>query len=288
MSKKLIIVVGATASGKTAHAITLALRHHTEIISCDSRQCYRELNIGVARPTPSELAMVPHHFIACRSVLQPYNIYEYEQDAMSLLNRLFECHDVVVAVGGSGLYVEALRSGVAVLPDPAPGLRSLLQSQLEQEGIGSLQRQLLQLDPDYYHQVDLNNPIRLQRALEVSITAGKPYSQIIASQTRNERPFEVELEMVNRTPDELRTRINLRVDDMISRGLQQEVESVWHLQQLNTLQTVGYREFFAYPSPTDAATHLDDIVNQIKLATWHYAKKQLTWFRKKMQASGNF
>lgn len=280
--KRLIIVAGATASGKTVRAIDLAQRYGTEVISCDSRQFYSELNIGVARPTPDELAAVPHHFVAFRSVEKPYNIFDFEHDAIALLEQLFKTKDVVVAVGGSGLYIDALIHGVAYLPDPTPQLRASLKQRLAEQGIASLQEELLRLDPDYYAVVDRQNPIRLQRALEVCLTAGRPYSKLIAEQQHTERPFAIEIDMVQRDLVDLRSRINLRVDKMIEEGLMDEVRGVWHLQHLNTLQTVGYREFFAYQTPDEASHHIDEIADQIKLSTWHYAKKQLTWFKKKL------
>ncbi|MBR1517487.1 MAG: tRNA (adenosine(37)-N6)-dimethylallyltransferase MiaA [Bacteroidales bacterium] len=280
-NKRLIVVTGPTASGKTCRAIQLAQQYHTEIVSCDSRQFYVELNIGVARPSPAELDAVPHHFIACRSVSNPYNVFDFESDAISLLNGLFKRYDVVVAVGGSGLYIEALCKGIAVLPDPPAALRASLQERLAVEGIASLQEQLRQLDPDYYDRVDRCNPARLQRALEVCLTAGRPYSELLKQQELKKRPFEIDVEVVCREPGELRSRIDARVEQMVADGLCDEVQSVWNLRHFNTLNTVGYREFFAYGSMKDAMSHLDEIVGSIKLNTWHYAKKQMTWCRKK-------
>ena len=281
--KRLIIITGPTASGKTAQAIELARMLHTEIVSCDSRQCYAELRIGVARPSDEELAAVPHHFIACRSVEQPYNVYDYEQEAMACLARLFQQHDEVVAVGGSGLYVEALCQGVAQLPDPAPGLRAYLQQQYEARGISFLQEELRRLDYEYFCRVDTCNPIRMQRALEVCITAGRPYSQLIAEQQqlRRPRPFGIEVRVTKPDTAELRRRVNARVDQMMAQGLFDEVCSLWHLRHLNTLNTVGYREFFAYDTPERAQASLPAIAEQIKLSTWHYAKKQMTWCNKR-------
>lgn len=279
---KLVVVIGATASGKTTRAIQLAQQYQTEVVSCDSRQFYTELNIGVARPTLDELAAVPHHFIACRSILDPYNVSDFEQDALRLLGRLFVQHEVVVAVGGSGLYIDALCKGISRLPDPLPGLRQQLQQQLREEGIAALQRQLQQLDPDYYARVDRQNPVRLQRALEVCITAGRPYSLILAEQRPEPRPFEVEYVMVNRTPSELRERINRRVDQMFADGLEDEartLEPLYHAQHLQALNTVGYKEFYEPLPPINNPSAPQNIPDWIKLNTWHYAKKQLTWFK---------
>lgn len=279
--KTLLVVTGPTASGKTAYAIRLARELRTEILSCDSRQFYRELRIGVARPSDDELSAAPHHFVACRSVTEPYNISDYERDALSLLDRLFARHDVVLAVGGSGLYVDALRLGVAAMPDPTPELRARLQ----QMPLEEKRSQLLLLDPDYYARVDLRNPVRLQRALEVCLMTGRPYSQLLASQQPTPRPFAVEVRVVG-TPwspflpislDELRQRIDLRVDRMVADGLLDEVRSLLPFRHLSTLRTVGYRELFPV---LDGTRNLDDAVAEIKLNTWHYARKQQTWCRR--------
>ena len=272
-SHRLIIVAGPTAVGKTAYAVQLASELHTEIVSCDSRQFYREMRIGVARPTDEELAAAKHHFIACRSVTEPYNIYDYEQDAMAVIEHLFETHDTVVAVGGSGLYIDALRSKPAVLPSPSDELRSRLQ----QMPIEEKRSQLRLLDPEYYGRVDLRNPVRLQRALEVCLTAGRPYSAILAEQQSVGRPFDIEVRVLQMEPAVLRDRIDRRVDQMMADGLLEEVRSLVSYRQLNTLNTVGYRELFPV---IEGNGTLEDAVAMIKLNTWHYARKQLTWCRR--------
>lgn len=246
---------------------------HTEILSCDSRQFYQELNIGVARPSPEELAAAPHHFIASRSVTNPYNVYQYEMEALSLLETLFRKYDTVVAVGGSGLYVDALSQGIALLPDPAPGLREKLQRQLQQQGIQSFQQQLQQLDPEYYAQVDHQNPVRLQRALEVILTSGQPYSQIIR-QSQRPRPFRIVKVGLQCDRDIIKQRINLRTDLMIEQGLVEETRQLLPFRHLNTLNTVGYKEIFSY---LDGNTTLERSIADIKTHTWQYAKKQITW-----------
>lgn len=271
--KKLVIVAGPTAVGKTAYAVRLAQEAGTEVVSCDSRQFYRELRIGVARPTDEELAAVPHHFIACRSVTEPYNIYDYEHDAMKVVDRLFASHDTVIAVGGSGLYIDALRATPAVLPSPTAELRSMLQ----QMPLEEKRAQLRLLDPDYYARVDLRNPVRLQRALEVCLTAGRPYSAVIADQQVAPRPFAIEMQVLSMEPAALRERIDRRVDQMMADGLLNEVRSLLPYRHLNTLNTVGYRELFPV---LDGHTALDEAVAQIKLNTWHYARKQLTWLKR--------
>ena len=272
-SHRLIIVAGPTAVGKTAYAVQLASELHTEIVSCDSRQFYREMRIGVARPTDEELAAAKHHFIACRSVKEPYNIYDYEQDAMAVIGHLFETHDTVVAVGGSGLYIDALRSKPAVLPSPSDELRSRLQ----QMPIEEKRSQLRLLDPEYYGRVDLRNPVRLQRALEVCLTAGRPYSAILAEQQSVRRPFDIEVRVLQMEPAVLRDRIDRRVDQMMADGLLEEVRSLVSYRQLNTLNTVGYRELFPV---IEGNGTLEGAVAMIKLNTWHYARKQLTWCRR--------
>lgn len=201
------------------------------------------MNIGVARPSPEELSAVKHHFIACRSVQEPYNVFTFEQDALRLLDVLFQQHDTVVAVGGSGLYIEALCHGISVLPDPTPEMRKTLQLKLRDEGVESLRAMLKTLDPDYYSQVDLANGVRIQRALEVCLTTGKPYSQLI-QQPRTPRPFTIETIVIERPREELRKRIDQRVDQMIADGLEEEARRLYPLRHLNALNTVGYKEFF--------------------------------------------
>lgn len=276
MTKRLIVVAGPTAVGKTAFAIRLARQFETEVVSCDSRQFYKELDIGVARPSPAELNAVRHHFIADRPVSQPLNVYTFEQEAMGRLASLFASHDVVVAVGGSWLYVQALCCGVSLLPDPAPELRASLHRLLQDEGIAALQQRLLQLDPTGYEQIDRQNPARLQRAIEISVTCGRPYSEVI-HQAPRPRPFAIEKWALDCDRALLRRRIDDRVDDMMHRGLLDEAQSLLPLRDLNTLNTVGYKELFAY---FDGKLSLEEAVVRIKLDTWHYAKKQLTWLRK--------
>ena len=271
-TKKLLIITGPTASGKTAEAVALARERNTEILSCDSRQFYREMRIGVARPTDDELAAATHHFIACRPVTEPYNISDYERDAMKVAQKLFaEGRDTVIVVGGSGLYVDALRQGVTAMPDPTPELRARLQQMPLEEKRAQLQL----LDPDYYRRVDLRNPVRLQRALEVCYMTGRPYSQVLADHRPTPRPFDIEVRVVS-VPD-LRDRIDRRVDQMMADGLLDEVQSLLPYRHLSTLRTVGYRELFPV---LDGTKKLEDAVAEIKLNTWHYARKQLTWCRR--------
>ncbi len=270
---KLVIVAGPTAVGKTAYAIRLARELHTEVVSCDSRQFYREMRIGVARPSDDELAAVPHHFIASRPVTNPYNIFDYHHDATDLIRDLIQKYGSAVAVGGSGLYIDALIGGVSRLPDPSADLRA----ELQQMPLEEKQQRLLALDPSYYHKVDLQNPVRLQRALEVCITAGRPYSQLLAEQQPTPPPFDYEVRVLRMEPSELRSRIDRRVDQMVADGLVDEVASLLPYRDLPTLRTVGYREIFPV---IDGTVHLDTAIAQIKMNTWHYARKQLTWLRR--------
>ncbi|MBQ8703616.1 MAG: tRNA (adenosine(37)-N6)-dimethylallyltransferase MiaA [Bacteroidales bacterium] len=276
---RLLVITGPTAVGKTACAVQTARELGTEIISCDSRQFYREMRIGVARPSDGELSAVPHHFIACRSVTEPYNIYDYREDAFRVLRTLFGRHDTVVAVGGSGLYIDALLHPVAPMPDPAPDLRVQLQKMPLEEKRALLQR----LDPDYYSRVDLRNPVRLQRALEVCLTTGRPYSAVIGERSAangEQGFFETEVRVLQMDRAELRDRIDRRVDLMMQEGLLDEVRSLLPYRHLNTLNTVGYRELFPV---LDGQVPLDEAVAAIKLNTWHYARKQMTWMRRYAQ-----
>lgn len=273
---KLIVIAGPTAVGKTACAVRLARELNTEIVSCDSRQFYSELRIGVARPTDEELASAPHHFIACRSVTEPYNIFDYNRDALRVIEKLFENHNTVVAVGGSGLYIDALLHPVSPMPDPTPELRERLQQMPLEEKRAQLQL----LDPEYYARVDLRNPVRLQRALEVCHMTGRPYSEVIAEsgkQKMENSKWETEVRVLSRERLELRERIDRRVDAMMQEGLLDEVRSLLPYRYLNTLNTVGYRELFPV---LDGTASLDEAVDAIKLNTWHYARKQMTWMRR--------
>ncbi|MBR3958752.1 MAG: tRNA (adenosine(37)-N6)-dimethylallyltransferase MiaA [Bacteroidales bacterium] len=272
--KRLIVIVGPTAIGKTATAVRMAQQMHTEIISCDSRQFYNEMNIGVARPSPDELEAAKHHFIACRSVSNPYNVYDFEHDALALLDSLFVNHDTVIAVGGSGLYIDALCKGINLMPDPSPELRNELSSRIANGQLDQLISELKRLDPDYYNVVDLKNPIRIQRALEVIYTSGLPYSQLIGKPLPN-RPFEIEKIGLRCQRDTLRQRIYSRVEIMMTQGLLQEAESLITYRHLNTLNTVGYKELFCY---FDGKCTLQQAVTDIKNHTWQYAKKQISWF----------
>lgn len=274
--KRLIVIVGPTAIGKTATAIEVAKALKTEIVSCDSRQFYKEMNIGVARPSPEELAAAKHHFIACRSAMQPYNVFDFEQDALAVLNNIFKSNDNAVAVGGSGLYIDALCQGINFMPDPTPELRNDLSSKIANGQLSVLLDELQKLDPEYYAVVDRNNPIRIQRALEVIYTSGQKYSTFI-SKTLPAREFEILKIGLYCDREQLKDRIYRRVDQMMAMGLVDEVKSLLPFRNLNTLNTVGYKELFPY---IDGQKSLDTAVTEIKNHTWQYAKKQITWLKR--------
>ena len=282
--KRLTVITGPTAVGKTMEAIKLALKLGTEIISCDSRQFYSELDIGVARPSADELAAVRHHFIACRSVTDPYNAFNFEHDALALAGQLFETHDDVVAVGGSGLYIEALCNGINLMPDPTPELRAELSRKIAEGKLGELLEELERRDPKYYNIVDRNNPIRVQRALEVIYTTGLPYSDIV-DKPLPQRPFALEKRALCSDRQMLRDRIDRRVDEMMRQGLLDEVRSLLPYRHLNTLNTVGYKELFAH---IDGKCTLEQAVTDIKNHTWQYAKKQITWLKRDKSIIWNF
>lgn len=274
--KRLIVIVGPTAIGKTAAAIEVARQLETEIVSCDSRQFYKELDIGVARPSPEELAAAKHHFIACRSVTEPYNAFDYEHDALNTLSTIFESHDTAVAVGGSGLYVDALCNGINLLPDPTPELRAELSQKIANGHLDELLGELQRLDPEYYAIVDRQNPMRIQRALETIYTSGRPYSSLIGKKLP-QRPFDIVKIGLQCERTELKERIYRRVDMMMGQGLLDEVRSLLPFRSFNTLNTVGYKEIFEH---FDGRCTIGQATTNIKNHTWQYAKKQLTWLKR--------
>ena len=272
----LIVVVGPTGSGKSALAVRLAQHYNAPIISTDSRQFYRNMAIGTAQPTAEELAAAKHYFIADRDVEDDFNCGKYEVEALALLDRLFAEHRYVVAVGGSGLYIQALCEGMDSLPEADESLRAELKERLETEGLEALVEQLRELDPRYAEQVDVHNPSRVMRALEVCLTTGRPYSEQ-RSGRRAERPFNIIKVGTDMPRDILYDRINHRVDMMIGEGLVAEAHAMYPKRHLNALQTVGYRELFDY---FDGRSTLEEAVELIKRNSRRYAKRQLTWFRR--------
>jgi len=272
----LVCIVGPTAIGKTDVAIALAQQFSTEIVSADSRQFFKEMSIGTAKPSPEELAAVPHHFINSHSITEPFSVGDFEKSGLNLLEKLFKKHPIVFLVGGSGLYVQAITHGFDNLPPAPPELRAELNKQLTEEGIERLQKRLESLDPTYYAEVDSSNPQRLIRALEVCIGTGKPFSAY-HTHTATERPYVVLTIGLNTERSRLYDRINKRVDTMMELGLQAEVEKLLPYRELNALKTVGYQELFDY---LEGKKSLEKAVEEIKQNTRHFAKRQLTWFRK--------
>lgn len=272
----LIVVVGPTGSGKTALAVELARHYSAPIISTDSRQVYRGMAIGTAQPTKEELSAAIHYFIACREPEEEYNCGRYEVDALELLDKLFKEHDYVVAVGGSGLYVQALCSGMDRLPEADEQVRAELKQRLANEGLSSLVDELRKLDPSYAEQVDIQNPARVMRALEVCLTTGRPYSEQRLG-VEAERSFNIVKVGTDMPRDVLYERIDRRVDMMVAEGLVDEVRALLPKRELNALQTVGYRELFDY---FDGVCTLEEAIELIKRNSRRYAKRQLTWFRR--------
>ncbi len=272
----LLVLVGPTAVGKTEIAIQIAHFFRTEIISADSRQFYREMRIGTAVPTSAQLSAVPHHFIGHLSIHDEYNVYRFENDVLNLLRNLFQHHRLVVMTGGSGLYVNAVLKGIDDLPDPDPGLREQLKAKLGSEGIGALQKMLLELDPEYYKDVDKNNPKRLLRAIEVCLTTGSTFSSLRINQPR-ERNFRILQIGLDLPREQLYQRINERIDRMVDYGLVEEARSLYPFRHLNALNTVGYKELFKF---FDGSITLDEALKDIKTHSRKYAKRQLTWFRR--------
>lgn len=275
-SKTLIVVVGPTAVGKTAAAIKLAQHYQTAIISADSRQFFKEMSIGTAKPTPAELAAAKHYFIDSHSIAEPFNVGDFETEGLKLLAELFKAHDVVIMAGGSGLYVKAICEGFDQLPVATPETRERLNTELAEKGIGYLQEKLAAADPVYYNEVDHSNPQRLIRALEVFETTGKPFSSYRTAGTHR-RPFNILKIGLNLPREQLYNRINERVDVMVAEGLIKEAESLIHNRDANALKTVGYNELFDF---FDGNTEMHTAIELIKQHTRQFAKRQLTWFNK--------
>ncbi len=275
MQKYLIVLTGPTGIGKSDTGIKIARHFKTEIVSSDSRQIFKELTIGTAVPGVIELASVKHHFIQTHSVKENYNASRYENEALNLINSLFEKHDVVVLVGGSMLYIDAVCNGIDIMPDADLEIRKSLKEKLEREGLESLRFQLKKLDPDYYNSVDLKNPNRIIHALEICIMTGKPYSSFRLN-PKKPRPFSVIKIGLNCERGLLHDKINTRVDQMIEAGLEDEARKLHQLKHLNALNTVGYRELFAF---FDGDISREKAIELIKRNSRRYARKQLTWFR---------
>ena len=278
LSKKplLVCVVGPTAIGKTTIAIEIAKAFSTEIISADSRQFYKEMSIGTAVPSSSELAAVTHHFIQSKSIFESFSVGDFEKEAIQLLDLLFLKHQIVVMAGGSGLYVDAVVNGLDAFPEVTPRIREELNTELATKGIEFLQNELKEADPVYFQKADIENPHRLIRALEVYRATGKPFSSFL-NKKRNNRNFHIIYVGLTADREIIYDRINRRVDNMMIDGLLSEVKKLHEHKELNALQTVGYRELFQYLANT---LSLDEAIDEIKKNTRRFAKRQGTWFRK--------
>ena len=279
MRPTLLLIVGPTGVGKTELSLRVAERYGCPIVNCDSRQIYRGIPIGTAAPTPQEQARVPHYFIATRELEQDYNAGQFERDALTLLDTLFATHEVVVMTGGSMLYADALCNGLDDLPSVPTTIRWQVKEAYQNGGLEWLQAEVQRLDPDYWQIVDQQNPARLAHCVELSLTTGKPYSSL-RTNTRKERPFRIIKIGLDRPRAQLYARIDERVKQMMADGLLDEAKAVYDKRQLNSLQTVGYRELFAH---MDGEYDLDRAVELIQQNTRHYAKRQLTWFRRDEQ-----
>ncbi len=274
--KYLVSIVGATAIGKTALSIKLAQQYNTAIISCDSRQFYKEMTIGTAVPEPEELTAAPHYFIQNKSIFDSYNVGSFEHDALAKLNELFIKHDVVIMVGGSGMYVNAVVNGLDNFPEVDTTIRERLTQQLATDGIEVLQKQLQQLDPLSYKNIAIDNPQRLSRALEICIGTGRPYSSFL-NKKKNPRMFSTISVGLTADRSLMYDRINKRVDIMLEKGLLEEAKTLYPYKHLNALNTVGYKELMKY---FDGEWELDFAVSEIKKNTRRFAKRQVTWFKR--------
>ena len=274
--KYLVVIAGPTASGKTATAIKVAKALGTEIISADSRQFYKELPIGTAAPTPEEQSEVQHYMVHNLNVEDKYDVADYEQDVLDLLKKLFVNHDTVVLTGGSGLFIDAVCKGLDSIPDISEDVRNKVDELYKKGGLIALQNEVERLDPEYYNIVDKYNPRRLQRAVEVCYQTGLTYTSF-RKNTVKQRDFKIVKVALLWERNELISRINLRVENMVKDGLLEEAKSMCSKRHLNSLNTVGYKELFEY---FDGKVSLNEAIENIKINTRQYAKRQMTWLRK--------
>jgi tRNA dimethylallyltransferase len=274
--KRLISVVGPTAVGKTGVSIQLAYYFNTEIISADSRQIYKELEIGTAKPSAEELANTKHHFINTHSIEQDYDAGAYERDALALIGSLFKKYDTLILCGGSGLYIKAVLEGFDEMPEIPEGTRARIMEEYHQKGLGWLQEKVKEVDPDYYEIVDSKNPHRLMRALELRLSGSKPQHEL-RNKKKTIRPFEIIKIGLELDREALYQRIDARMDAMIAAGLFEEAEQLYPKRNLNALQTVGYREIFDF---LDHQYDKEEAIRLLKRNTRRYAKRQLTWFKR--------
>ncbi|MGV3586317.1 MAG: tRNA (adenosine(37)-N6)-dimethylallyltransferase MiaA [Adhaeribacter sp.] len=272
----LVVIAGPTAVGKTELCLKLAHQLNTSIISADSRQFYREMNIGTAKPSAAELSAVKHYFINSHSITEEYSCGAFEADALALLDKLFREKQTIILTGGSGLYIQAVCEGLDEMPEIMPTVRENLMAQLEQQGLESLLTQLKTLDPEYYEQVDRANPQRVIRALEVCYSSGQPYS-VYRAGSRKQRPFKIIKIGLTRDRAELYDRIDTRMDNMLAMGLMGEAKALYPYRAHNALQTVGYKELFDF---MEEKQDWPETVRLLKRNSRRYAKRQLTWFRR--------
>ena len=279
--KTLISIVGPTAIGKTNLAIQIAKHFNTEIISCDSRQFYKEMKIGTAVPSDDELAQVKHYFIQNISIHEKYSVGDFERDGLTFLDNYFRSNNICVMVGGSGLYEKAITTGFDEFPEIKPEIREQLNQELEEFGIEKLQEELKQVDPKYFEEVDVYNKQRVTRALEIYRGSGQPFSNF-RNQDLNKRPFNIIKIGLELPREEMYDRINRRVGIMLNEGLLDEAKSLFPLKELNALQTVGYRELFDF---FEEKITLDFATEEIKKNTRRFAKRQMTWFKKDQEVN---
>ncbi|REG81913.1 tRNA dimethylallyltransferase [Algoriphagus antarcticus] len=272
----LILVVGPTAVGKTDVCLNLAKKFKTEIVSCDSRQFYREMNLGTAKPNSDELKQVPHHLIDSLSIVEEYDVRKFERESMALLEELFAKHQVVIMTGGSGLFADAIVNGLDEMPEIAAGVRQQIIQEYEEKGLGFLQGEVAKNDPEYFEKVDQKNPQRLMRALEIWRATSKKFSSFRVK-SKKERPFKVIKIGLERDREELYSRIDFRMDQMIDAGLFDEAGSLFEKRHLNALQTVGYSEIFGF---LEGKYNKEEAIRLLKRNSRRYAKRQLTWFKK--------
>lgn len=276
MNNKLIYIAGPTCIGKTSLSIEIAKRLETEIISCDSRQFYKELKIGTSPPSREQLKEINHHFIHNKSLLDEYSVGDYEEDAISTISNIFKNNNYIIIVGGSGLYADSVLYGIDEIPKVPIDIRNKLNIDFKTKGLVYLQKRLKEVDPEYYKSVDLKNPNRLIRGIGVYEVSGKRISSLWTN-TKKSREFKSIIILMKSNRDELYKRINLRVDEMIKNGLEEEVYLLKKFKGCNALNTVGYKEFFSY---FDEELSREEAINKIKKNTRNYAKRQITWFKK--------
>lgn len=274
--ENLILIVGPTAVGKTSLCLNLAKKFNTEIVSCDSRQFYREMNLGTAKPTPEELQQVPHHLINSLSIEDEYDVRKFENDALEILGEIFKKNSIALMTGGSGLYADAITKGLDEIPDVDPEIRKSIISEFEKKGLEWLRSQIEKVDPEYHQLVDRQNPQRLMRALEVFRGTGLKFSSFRVKK-KAIRPFSILKIGLERDREDLYQRIDLRMDQMVDAGLFDEADALFGKRHLNALQTVGYSEIFGY---LEGKYNREEAIRLLKRNSRRYAKRQMTWFRR--------